>query len=513
MNSTTRTHIALRVERLSRSFGPARVLREVDLEFRPGTVNVLAGENGAGKSTLMKIVAGLLRPDSGNVAVGGNLVTRFDPVHARQAGVAFIPQELAPLPDMRVDENLLLGRTSRSMLGLVDRNDMRSRAERMLGAFGVVLDPRTPMRQLSVGMTQLVEIAKNTESGFNTVLLMDEPTAAISEREIERLFAVIERLRERGVCIVYTTHKMAEIKAIADTVSVLRDGRLVSAGTADEYTQADIVDAMIGRSMGELFPRRGLPAEGDAALRVRELTVDGAPQPVSLDVRPGEIVGLAGLVGAGRSELLEGIYGARKARGAVSINGRGVRLGRPDAAIADGMAFVPEDRKNAGLVLEMTTADNTILPYLRRFLAGGLFVNRTARGKAVQQASERVNLAGRPAQKTRQLSGGNQQKVVLSRWLLGNMKVLLLDEPTRGVDIGARAEIYRIITELAASGVAVLLASSEMDEVINLSHRVLVMRDGRIRTEIDVTTHDDAAAKQRILEHAMGVAAEQAPVA
>ncbi|HET6499382.1 MAG TPA: sugar ABC transporter ATP-binding protein [Amycolatopsis sp.] len=494
----------LRVENLSKSFGGVPILRGVDLEFAPGTVNVLAGENGAGKSTLMKIVAGLLRPDGGRVAVGGRELSRFDPVHARNLGVSFIPQELAPLPDMRVDENLMLGRVSRTAFGLVDRAAMARQARELLARFDVGIDPRTPMRRLSVAMTQLVEIAKHT-GWDSTVMLMDEPTAAIAEREIERLFTVIQRLRDRGVCIVYTTHKMAEIEAIADTVSVLRDGKLVTSGEAAGFTQQSVVSAMIGRPMGELFPERPPRPSKPPVLSV-DLTVQGTREPVSLQVRPGEIVGLAGLVGAGRSELLEAIFGVHRASGTVSVAGRKIRLGVPNAAIAGGMAFVPEDRKNAGLVLEMSVADNTILPYLRRFLAAGMFVDRGARAKAVAEVSDRVDLHGRPAQRVRQLSGGNQQKVVLSRWLLGNMKVLLLDEPTRGVDVGARAEIYRIVTQLASAGVAVLLASSEMDEVVNLSHRVLVMRGRGIVAELMAENHSDAELKTEVLHHAMGLA-------
>jgi ribose transport system ATP-binding protein len=494
----------LRVENLSKSFVGVPILRGVDLEFAPGTVNVLAGENGAGKSTLMKIVAGLLRPDGGRVAVGGRELSRFDPVHARNLGVSFIPQELAPLPDMRVDENLMLGRVSRTAFGLVDRGAMARQAKELLARFDVEIDPRTPMRRLSVAMTQLVEIAKHT-GWDSTVMLMDEPTAAIAEREIERLFTVIQRLRERGVCIVYTTHKMAEIEAIADTVSVLRDGKLTASGEAAGFTQGSIVSAMIGRPMGELFPERPPRPAKPPVLSV-DLTVEGTRAPVSLQVRPGEIVGLAGLVGAGRSELLEAIFGVRKADGTVSVAGKKIRLGVPNAAIAGGVAFVPEDRKNAGLVLEMSVADNTILPYLRRFLAAGTFVDRGARAKAVAEASGKVGLHGRPAQRVRHLSGGNQQKVVLSRWLLGNMKVLLLDEPTRGVDVGARAEIYRIVTQLASAGVAVLLASSEMDEVVNLSHRVLVMRGREIVAELMAEDHADAELKNEVLHHAMKLA-------
>lgn len=431
-------------------------------------------------------------------------MSHFDPVVAHRLGVAVIPQELAPIPDMSVYQNIYLGRELRTRVGILDIAAMVDGTRRILADFGVEVDPRTPMRRLSTATVQLIEIAKHTAFDVR-VLLMDEPTSSLLEREVARLFTVIDRLRSQGVCIVYTTHKMAEIEAIADTVVVLRDGRLITGGPVVDYNEHDLVTAMIGREMGQLFPVRPPLREAGPVLQVRGLTMPGAEVPVSVDVRPGEIVGMAGLVGAGRTELLEAVFGVRPSRGQVLLGGQALPLGKPAVSIREGVALVPEDRKNAGLLLQMSVGDNGGLPRLGDFTRLGV-INGRALYKAVDAVMERVQVryTGR-RQPVRALSGGNQQKVVLGRWLVGTVRVLLLDEPTRGVDVGARAELYRHITALAEGGVAVMLASSDIDEVINLSHRVLVMRDRCIVGEVDPTSASDKDVKESILRLAMGL--------
>ena len=488
---------------LRKAFNGVPVLSDVTLSVEQGTVTVLAGENGAGKSTIMKIVAGLIRADSGTVRINSQPLTHFDPVAARKLGVAIIPQELAPLPDMSVYQNLYLGRELRTRWGTLNVRAMVDGARDILANFHLDIDPRIPMRRLPTAAVQLVEIAKHTAFDAR-VLLMDEPTSSLLDREVQRLFRVIRRLREDGVCIVYTTHKMAEIEAIADHVMVLRDGQLISGGPISEFAEHDIVSAMIGRELGELFPGRPPRPEGPPVLRVTNLTMPGAPEPVAIDVRPGEIVGLAGLVGAGRTEVLEAIFGARPASGQVTLDGRPLPRGKPAVSIRHGMALVPEERKTAGLLLQMSVGDNGGLPNLGKFTSFGVIDNRSLY-KTVSDVLRNTGLSFRShRQPVRTLSGGNQQKVVLGRWLVGTVRVLLLDEPTRGVDIGARSDLYQRIAALAKGGIAVLLVSSDMDEVINLSHRVLVMRNRQVIGEVDPSADTDAHTKEHILRLAMG---------
>ena len=477
-------NIALECRDLSKAFGGVPVLKGVSLSLEPGTVTALAGENGAGKSTMMKIASGQVRPDHGHVLIEGQPLAHADAHAAHRQGVAIVPQELAPIMEMKVYENLFIGRELRNRAGLLQRRAMARKAREMLEVFGVEIDPQAPMRTLPVGLRQLVEIAKSTSGGAK-VLLLDEPTSAISDREVERLYEVVNTLRDRGVAMLYTTHKMEEIRALADRVVVLRDGGLVMDQPLGAVTDDDIVQAMIGRELEDLFPEVHSPGD-DVALEVKGLHVAGYAAPVDLTVRKGEILGLAGLVGAGRTELLEAIFGVRKSTaGTVSVVGRPVRRNAPAASITRGMALVPEDRKGAGAVLTMNVLDNGSLPHLSRFTVAG-WLRQGARGRAVKEAMSSVHLRSRGMnQQVGTLSGGNQQKVVLARWLTGHVDVLLLDEPTRGVDVGARSEIYRIITDLAAAGMAVVMASSDMPEILSLSHRAFVMREGAVVGELD----------------------------
>lgn len=473
------------------SFGGVAVLRDVSIALQPGTVTALAGENGAGKSTLMKIASGQYRPDSGRVEVRGEPLPAGRTQAAYALGVAIVPQELASIPEMMVYENLFIGRELKNKLGLLNRSAMIARAREQLKAFGLDTDPKTRMEHLPVGVRQIVEIIKATERGAR-VLLLDEPTSAIAKREVALLVKVVLSLRDKGVAVLFTTHKMEEIRAMADRVVVLRDGRLVADSPLADISDDDIVTAMIGRELETLFPELP-PAGSEVVLEVSQLVVADGGEPISFVVRRGEILGLAGLVGAGRTELIECIYGVRKPlSGTVTISGRPLKPGSPRSAIDGGLAIVPEDRKGAGIVLSMSVLDNATLPRIAAFTRFGLLRPRRREAIATVMKSMRLKSNGL-AQHVENLSGGNQQKVVLGRWLTGTVDALLLDEPTRGVDVGARSEIYRIITDLSASGMAVVMASSDMPEILSLSHRALILREFSVAAELDrgqLSEHD-----------------------
>ncbi len=489
----------LRCRDVAKGFGGVPVLTGVSLDLEPGTVTALAGENGAGKSTLLKIASGQYRADRGGVEINGRELHGGSVADAHRAGVAIVPQELASIPDLAVYENLFVGRELRRF-GLLDRAAMIKEARRALAEFDVAIPVTARMRSLPVGLQQIVEIVKATRTGAG-VLLLDEPTSAISEREVEQLYLVVRRLRAQGVAMIYTTHKMAEIRALADRVVVLRDGNLIMDSAIDEVDDDAIVTAMIGRELGTLFPElTPVPKSSSRpVLEVNGLQVVGASEPVDLTVRRGEILGLSGLVGAGRTELLEAIFGTRRTTaGTIMINGRPVHRGTPAEAIRHGLALVPEDRKLNGAILGMSVLDNGTLPRLKQFSLAGWLRGR-ARVGAVGEAMRSVGLRSRGlGQQVGTLSGGNQQKVVLARWLTGHIDVLLLDEPTRGVDVGARSEIYRIVADLAAAGVAVIMASSDMPEILGLAHRALVLRRGAVVGELDRSELGSPDAQARI---------------
>ena len=490
------TQALLECRDIQKGFGGVPVLKGITLDLEPGTVTALAGENGAGKSTLMKIISGQYHADHGTVTVKGNMLHAGNTKDAVKHGVAIVPQELASIEDMSVYENLFVGREIKTG-PFLNRKAMIDEARDSLAVFGVAIDPTARMGSLPVGLRQIVEIVKAARTGAQVVML-DEPTSAISEREVEGLYKIVRQLKEHGVAMVYTTHKMAEIRAIADRVVVLRDGGLILDKTIDNVTDDDIVTAMIGRELDALFPDRPEPGT-DVVLDVKDLHVEGAEGPVSFTVKAGEIVGLAGLVGAGRTELLEAIFGARHtSSGEIVVRGKHVKRNAPAAAISQGMAMVPEDRKLSGVVLSMSVLDNGTLPRLSAFSIGG-WLKGKARTNQVSEVMKSVRLRSRNlSQEVGTLSGGNQQKVVLARWLTGTVNVLLLDEPTRGVDVGARSEIYRIITEFAAQGMAVLMASSDMPEVVGLSHRAFVMRGGRLVGELDRDALDHPEVQESV---------------
>ena len=492
---------ALAFNRLSKGFDGIPVLREITARFMPGTVNVLAGENGAGKSTLFKIISGQLVPDGGILAIKGVPVLFYDPRHARGLGVSIIPQELLPIPDMKVWQNLLVGRERVSPLGFLKRREMVAEARRLLEAFNLDIDAESPMRRLGVAATQMIEIIKAT-SRDSDLVLMDEPSSSLSSRETEELFRAIRLLRARGACILYTSHRMEEIEQISDTVAIMRDGAFIRQAPTSTLTERQIIADMVGRDIEDLFPGRTVGARREPVLEVRDVRVAGYAARTSFTVHAGEIVGLGGLVGAGRSELLEAIFGLRKADGEVRLDGSPVPRSSPAESIRRGIAFVPEDRKLAGVLTSLSILDNVTLPHLGSFTGRAGFVDNAARRTKTLDVLKRTRTKyARLGQVVAHLSGGNQQKIALARWLVtGTPRLLILDEPTRGIDVGARSEIYRLIHDLAEGGVAVLLASSDMPELINLSHRILVMRGGAIAGELA----REAVDQESILRLAMG---------
>ena len=457
----------------------------VDLDVRAGEVHVLLGENGAGKSTLMKILSGTQRRDAGTIRIHAREVVLGSPRDAQAEGIAIIHQELALVPELSAAENIFLGRLP-SARGFVQRSRMEAEAQMVLQRIGADIDPRRPVGSLSLAQRQLVEIARALSLNAR-IVIMDEPTSALSERETARLFDIIRALTSRGTAVIYISHRLDEITAIGDRVTVLRDGRHVATqqvATADVRAlvrlMTDRATATATATTATATAAAPARARGAVRLRVEQLGVRDVVRDVTFDVHAGEIVGLAGLMGAGRTELARAIFGAEPCTGRILIDGHDVRIDAPRDAITAGIGFVTEDRKREGLLLDRPVRENVVLPILKRLSRGG-FVNRAKEhGTATAAVHELQIRTPSVEQHARHLSGGNQQKVVLAKWLATGARILLLDEPTRGVDAGAKQEIHALIAALASRGTAIVLISSELPEVLALSDRVLVMREGRI---------------------------------
>jgi ABC-type sugar transport system ATPase subunit len=473
--------VVLVADRVSKAFPGVLALDDVSFEVRASEVNALVGENGAGKSTLIKLMAGFYTPDRGEIRVGGNAL-RADPAAAHEAGIATIHQEHHLIPSMTVAENLLLGRWP-TRFGIVSRPAMMRQAEAVLNQVAPNLSPRKLARQLSPAEGQLVEIARAIAEN-SQVLVMDEPTTSLSGREVDALFEIVGRLKTRGLGVVFVSHWLEEVFAISDRITVLRDGRLVGSTPASVLNHDAVIRMMVGRDVHEVTTQSVAP--GPVVLKVEGLTRSGVIDNVSFEVRAGEIVTLAGLVGAGRSEVVNAIFGADLFdAGSVSVNGLALKPGDPAAAMGAGVGYIPEDRRQQALVGKLSVRSNATLAALKAVSPGGLIrrdledriMDKAMRTLSVRMASPDVPIAT--------LSGGNQQKVVIARWLARDSRLLILDEPTKGVDVGAKAEISAIIVRLAAEGRAILLVSSELPEVLALSDRVLVMRSGRITGELD----------------------------
>jgi ribose transport system ATP-binding protein len=472
----------LEMRGITKRFPGVVALHDVSLDLARGEVLALAGENGAGKSTLMKILGGAYLPDEGEVRVDGAAVRLASVRDARRAGIALIHQELMLAPNLDLTGNIFLGNEGRGAAAPIPRRRLREAARALLAQVGLQHDPGTPLARLTVGERQMVEIAKALSQRAR-IIVMDEPTSSLTAGESERLFGIIHRLRADGLGVVYISHRMEEVLALSDRVIVLRDGRNAGALARSEATHERIVALMVGRELkAHFFPQRPEAAAGDVVLQVKDLLVVGAPAPVSFEVRRGEILGFAGLVGSGRTELMEAVFGARPAlAGTMTVEGRAFRPRHPKDAIRHGVDLAPEDRKRHGLVLPMSVAANVSLPALPRYTRlGFLDRGRERQAAAAEVARFRVKTPSL-ARPVVNLSGGNQQKVVLGKWLAMGPRVLILDEPTRGIDVGAKAEIYRHMAELAAQGLAILMVSSEMEEVLGMSDRVVVMHERRIR--------------------------------
>ncbi len=490
----------LRLSNISKSFAAVQALRGVSFDLDAGEVHALVGENGAGKSTLIKVMTGAHTPDEGTIEILGRPVERLDPVRARELGIAVIYQQPALFPDLTVAENIALGLEPASPWRRVRWADRRARARTLLAKIGATIDPETEVRTLTMPEQQLVEIARALGADAR-VLILDEPTASLSDKEVENLFRVIRELKGRGVGLIYISHRLEELPQVADRVTALRDGTLVGTRRMSEVNRAELIRLMVGRELSVVFPKMPVPI-GETVLELRGIDCEAsAVREVSLTVRAGEILGLAGLVGAGRTELARVVFGLTPAdRGEVRLRDRPVSIDSPGAAVGLGIAYVPEDRRRHGVVLEMSVAQNATLATLRAVSSFGLLDFARER-RLAESFVDRLGIKTASVDTpVGNLSGGNQQKVALARWLAAGPSVLILDEPTQGVDVGAKAEIHRLMVELAGRGLAIIMISSELPEVLGMSDRIAVMHGGTI-----VGLLDRAEATQEVvLELALG---------
>ncbi|GAB3663189.1 sugar ABC transporter ATP-binding protein [Nocardioides korecus] len=486
--STAAPPAALELRDVAKSFGAVRALRSGSLRVEHGSIHALVGENGAGKSTLVKVVAGVYRRDAGDLLLDGAPVDFGSTAESKAAGIAVIYQEPTLFPDLSVTENIFMGRQLLGPGRRIDRAAMHAEAERLFAGLGVRIDPRRPALGLSIADQQIIEIAKAISLDAK-VLVMDEPTAALSGVEVERLFTVARRLRDEGRGLVFISHRFDEVFDLCDTVTVMRDGAYVDTLPTTGTTIDQMVSLMVGRDVGELFPKT--PATlGDPVLEVAGLTSAGVFHDVSLTVRAGEIVGLAGLVGAGRSEIARAIFGIDGYdEGTVTLAGRAVRRHDPRAAIRAGMAFIPEDRRKQGLVIDASVSRNVAGVVRRGLSRAGVLTGRAEDRAAAPWAARLEVKTNALDMNAATMSGGNQQKVVIAKWLATEPSLLIIDEPTRGIDVGTKAEVHRLLSELAGQGMAIVMISSELPEVLGMADRVLVVCEGRLTADI---ARDDA---------------------
>lgn len=484
---------------IDKSFGSNQVLKQAGFTLESGEVHALMGENGAGKSTLMKILTGVYTKDAGTVLVDGTEVNYKNPQEAEKAGIIFIYQELNVMFDLTVEENLFMGKEIHGKFGICDKKAMQKKAQVALNTLGVNISPKTVMSELSVGQQQMVEICKALMADAK-VIIMDEPTAALTQSETIALFKVIESLRKKGVSMVYISHRMEEIFELCDRITVLRDGSYIGVKNIPETNMNEIVKMMIGREIGERYPSRDVKI-GKEVLKVKGLTRKGTFHDVSFSVRAGEVLGVSGLMGAGRTEIMQAIFGNLSYEsGTIEIDGKEVKISNPRQAMEHGIGFITEDRKTEGLMLDKSIRENISLCNLGR-ISKSFVVSKEAEKDMVEEAIKELHIkCFGPFHECNNLSGGNQQKVVLAKWILTNPKILILDEPTRGVDIGAKKEIYSIINKLAAQGVAIIMVSSELPEVLGMSDNIMVVREGEVRGIISY----EEANQERVMTLATG---------
>ncbi|MBC7216726.1 MAG: sugar ABC transporter ATP-binding protein [Candidatus Caldatribacterium sp.] len=476
------------MEGIDKSFPGVRALQNCRFELLPGEIHALVGENGAGKSTLMKILTGVFQKDAGRIIYKGREVKIPNPRAAQELGISIVHQELNLMPHLTVAQNIFIGREPRrkGFPIFLDEEEMVRRSRELLAMLHMPIDPRVKVRDLTVAKQQMVEIAKALS--FNAeVLIMDEPTATLSEAEVEELFRVLKKLRERGMGIIYISHRLEELKEIADRVTVLRDGQYIGTLDMKEATIDRIISMMVGRNIYETAKKEEGSASAEVVLEVRGLSRGRDIRNVSFALRKGEILGLAGLVGAGRTEVARAIFGADPIEsGEVYVKGQKVRIKSPADAIRHGIAYLSEDRRRYGLMLGLDVEANMVLPSMQDFLRWRTFVNRKKAQDRCREYVEKLRIKTPSlAQKVKNLSGGNQQKVIVAKWLMKNCDILIFDEPTRGIDVGAKSEIYHLLNELVQEGKSIIMISSELPEILRMSHRILVMCEGRITGEID----------------------------
>lgn len=488
---------------IDKAFPGVKALSQAQIKVRAGEVVALMGENGAGKSTLMKVLTGVYQPDAGTVRVNGNAVALPDPRTAQALGIGIIHQELFLMNDLTAAQNIYIGREPRKTMGMfVDEDRMNADAGKIFARMKVDIDPKVEVGKLTVARQQLVEIAKAL-SYNSKVLIMDEPTSALNDAEVAHLFAIIDDLKAQGVGIVYITHKMDEVKRIADNIVIMRDGQYIDTLPAATTTINEVISAMVGRELIDTSRAHG-QGSSEVALRVTNLNAGRSVQNVNFSVNKGEILGFAGLMGAGRTEVARAIFGADAVdSGEIEVHGQRVSIKSPRDAVQLGIAYLSEDRKHFGLVTGMSVRDNITMPSWERFVSNGVFMRDADLGSVAQGYVEKLKVKTPTVdQETRLLSGGNQQKVVIAKWLLRDCDILIFDEPTRGIDIGAKAEIYKLLQGLADEGKAIIVISSELPEVLKLSHRIVVMCEGRITGELEGKTATQEAimtlATQRV---------------
>ncbi len=491
-------HFLLQARRITKTFPGVLALDKVDFDLYPGEVHVLLGENGAGKSTLMKVLAGAYQPDSGTITFGGHEIHTANPRQAQKLGIGIIYQEFNLVPYMNVAQNIFQGRFPHRW-GLLDQRKMHADSRRLLDSLNMAIDTRTKIVTLGVAQQQMVEVAKAL-SVQSKVLIMDEPTAALTDREIEQLFATIHRLKHQGIGIIYISHRLQEVHQIGDRVTVLRDGKFIGTRQVSQVTVEELISMMVGRTITQMFPRDYQP-RGPEAMRAEELCSGTRLRGASLTVYSGEIVGLAGLVGAGRTELARAIFGADPYEsGRVYVFGKQVKAATPDKMVDLGMGLLPEDRKNQGLTMILSLSENVVLASLRR-LFPRRFVDLRKEREVVAGYIRDLRIATpSPKRLVQYLSGGTQQKVVLAKWLCTRSKIFIFDEPTRGIDVGAKAEIHAFMNELVKQGAAVLMISSDLPEILGMSDRIYVMRHGQVVAEVS----RESATQERIVAYAMG---------
>lgn len=490
--------IVLEMDNVVKTFPGVRALDGVQLKVRKGTVHGLMGENGAGKSTLMKVLMGIYKPDSGNIHFMGRPLQVNGTADALNAGISMIHQELSPIPDMTVAENIFLGREP-SKLGFVNERQLYKQTDELLQELEIKINSRTKMKNLSTAYIQMVEIAKAI-SYQSELVIMDEPTSAITDKEVAQLFKMIRKIKARGAAVIYITHKMDEVFEITDECTVLRDGQYVDSKLSSELDDNSLIAMMVGREVNQIFPKIVLDHFGEVILEVENLSDGNRFKDASFYVRRGEILGFAGLMGAGRSEIMETIFGIRKkVNGEIRLNGKPIQIRSPKDAIRNGIGFLTEDRKGTGCFLPLSVANNIIMSDLNKYKNGIGMVNEKRIIENCEAQREQLRIKTPSIhQLIKNLSGGNQQKALVARWLLMEPDILIIDEPTRGIDVGAKSEIHKIMTEMVKNGKAVIMISSELPEVLGMSDRIMVMHEGRITGELK----REEATQEKIMEFA-----------